>query len=231
VSVTDELTEAPAADGRSTRWDDHTAERRQRILDAATDLIQDAGDAVSVRDIADRAGVPRSVVYRIFRDRDDLDEQIRAVIVARLMTVVAPTLEPNGTIYVATNKAISTYVDWVSRNPRLHQFLGAGSAKRPTTGPRVGTGSRSAIARQMTSFLQQAAKKAGGDPTVAEPLAYGVVGLIDGAVNRWVNNPKTGVPADLVSRFLADSAWAILKSEASMMGISLTRRTRFIDVL
>lgn len=219
------------SDGRSTRWNDHTAARRQRILDAATELIQEAGDSVAVRDIADRAGVPRSVVYRIFRDRDDLDEQIRAVIVARLMTVVAPTLEPNGTIHVATTRAISTYVDWVSGNPRLHQFLGAGSAKRPTISPRVGAGSRSTIARQLTSFLQQAAKKSGGDPTVAEPLAYGVVGLIDGAVNRWVTNPKTKVPTDLVSRFLADSAWAILKSEASMMGISLTRRTRFVDVL
>jgi AcrR family transcriptional regulator len=231
VSVQEIAAGEPAADGRSTRWDDHTAERRQRILDAAIESIAESGDTVAVRDIADRAGVPRSVVYRIFADRDDLDEQVRAAIVERMMTVLAPTLEPNGTIHASVNEAATTYVAWVAKHPRLHQFLGTGSAKRRTTGSRVVTGTRSAIARQLTNLLQQVAKRTGSNPAAAEPLAFGLIGLVDGAVNRWVNNPRSKVSADELSRFLADSVWVVLRAEAAQLGVSLTRRTRYIDVL
>ncbi|WP_223162706.1 TetR/AcrR family transcriptional regulator [Nocardioides antri] len=220
------------ADGRSTRWDDHKAERRERILDAAIDLVARDGGAVAVRDIADAAQVPRSVVYRIFRDRDDLDEQLRTEIVVRLMDVMAPKLAPSGTVHEALTDAVTTYVDWVAGHPLLHQFLGTGSTKRRTTGSRVVTGTRTAIARHLTTLLQTAAAKTGADPTVAEPVAFGVVGLIDGAVNRWVHtDPAERAAVDVLASLLTESVWAVLQSQATGLGIRLTRRTRVSALL
>ncbi len=218
-------------DGRSTRWESHKARRRALILDAAVGLVGEHGGDVSVRDIADAAGIPRSVVYRIFRDRDDLDEELRSEIVSRLMSALAPTLTPSGTLREAIGDAVTTYVDWVTQHPLLHQFLGTGSAKRRTTSSRVVTGTRTAIARQVTAMLEAAATAADADPAIAEPMAFGLVGLVDGAVNRWVHGPGTGVPAEALSAFLTGSIWASLEQQSRAWGLTLTPDSRIIDLV
>lgn len=60
----------PKTEERPLRAD---AERnRRRILDAAAELIADRGLAVSMDEIADRAGVGVGTVYRRFPEREDL---------------------------------------------------------------------------------------------------------------------------------------------------------------
>ena len=67
---------AGKTDGRQLRWDSHNQARRQHILDAAIDVLADSepGAEVHVQQIADRAGLSRTVVYRHFADRADLDK-------------------------------------------------------------------------------------------------------------------------------------------------------------
>ncbi|MCL2584572.1 MAG: TetR/AcrR family transcriptional regulator [Streptosporangiales bacterium] len=217
-------------DGRSTRWDDHNADRRERILAAAIELVQQSGGDVAVRDIAERAGVPRSVVYRIFRDRDDLDEQLRTEIIGRLMRVLSPVLEPHGTIREAIDIAATTYVSWVSENPLLHQFLGFSPAKRTAPGSRVVSGTRIAVSRRLQALIEAGVTRAGGDPAIAEPLAFGVVGLVDGAVNRWVHRADGAFSAEQLSEFLAESIWVMLTTHGAHQGIVLTADTRASDL-
>lgn len=219
-------------DGRATRWDEHTAERRERILAAAVDLVDEVGHGVSVRDIAHAAGVPRSVVYRIFRDRDDLEAQLRAEIFARLVAVALPKLDPGSTAHSALTDAVTTYVEWVAAHPLLHHFLGTGAITRAAEGPRSATGSRSAVAQHVNQLLREAAARAGVDAALTDPVAYGVVGLIDGAVNRWVHsNPADRAPVDVLAELLTESVWAVLQSQATGLGIRLTRRTRVSALL
>lgn len=216
-------------DGRATRWDDHNADRRERILDAGVELVRQAGGAVAVRDISERAGVPRSVVYRIFRDRDDLDEQLRTEIMSRLMTVLSPVLEPQGTIRGMIDTAAMTYVTWVSENPLLHQFLGAGSARR-RTGSRTVAGSRFVASRRVQALIEAAMAKAGSESVLAEPLAFGLVGMVDGAVNRWVHRSDDRLSADALSGFLSDSIWTMLTTHGAAAGIVLTSDTCASDL-
>ena len=103
-----ETAASPQGDGRATRWEDHKAERRIRILEAAMDAINEDGPDGGVQQIANRADVPRSVVYRIFTDRGDLDEQLRGRIIERLMADLAPTLTPEGTVGEAIARAVET---------------------------------------------------------------------------------------------------------------------------
>ncbi|MDQ3576647.1 MAG: TetR/AcrR family transcriptional regulator [Actinomycetota bacterium] len=89
------------ADGRSTRWDAHKLQRRLEILDAAVAAIEQDGPHVGVKQIAERVGLPRSVVYRHFTGRADLDEQIRQRIIDGLMIRLTPTPHPDGTMLAA----------------------------------------------------------------------------------------------------------------------------------
>lgn len=211
-------------DGRDTRWDDHRAARHDGILAAAIEAIEADGGAIGVAAIAERAAVPRSVVYRLFENRDDLDEQIRTRIVDNLMADLAPALDPTGTVREAIGRATTGYVGWVATHPRLQQFLGTGSATRRRTGSRVVTGTRTAIALNLARLLDAEFAHLTGAPPPAgasQNLAFGIVGLVDGAVNRWVAHPESGSSADDLVDFLSDAVWSVLASHAERLGVPL----------
>lgn len=217
-------------DGRATRWDGHKNERRQLILQAAIAAIGESGGEIGVQQIADRAGLPRSVIYRIFKDRDDLDEQIRTQIVADCMAELTPTLTPEGTIEASIKRAIETYVQWVIEHPRLHQFLGTGSAARRTTNSRIVTGTKTAIGMHITKLIETAVAAAGADSRIAETMAFGIIGLVDGSVNRWVGHAQPNVTSADVVQFLTDSVFQILHTGALNAGLDVQRDLRIHDV-
>lgn len=190
-------------DGRDTRWTGHRAERRDQVLTAALTVIGREGPAVSVAAIGAEAGMPRSVVYRIFRSREDLDEQIRARITDELMAALSPALDPKGTIRESIELGAATYVGWVALHPHLHRFLGTGS-------PAV-TGTRTAIALRLALLLDTYAERFlddGPAPTGFNlNLAFGMVGLVDGVVNQWAARPEARSSLDDLTDFLSDALW------------------------
>ncbi|QNG20378.1 TetR/AcrR family transcriptional regulator [Rhodococcus triatomae] len=190
--------------------------------------IETEGPDVGVATVADRAGVPRSVVYRIFADRGDLDEQLRVRIIERLMEQLSPTLTPQGTIQEAIARAVSAYMRWIVEHPRLHQFLGTGSPSRRTTGSRVVTGTKTAIALHLTGLLEEVLVHLGGDGDAAEPLAFGIIGLVDVSVNRWITHPTVDSPE--LSAFLEVSIWQVLYANLRRMGIDLDPATPISDL-
>lgn len=218
-------------DGRATRWDDHKAERRELILAAAVDLVDESGHGVSVRDIAHAAGVPRSVVYRIFRDRDDLEAQVRAEIFQQLAAVALPQPDPSASILSAVTDAVTTYVEWVAAHPMLHQFLGTGAITRAEDDTQPATGSRSAVAQHVNQLVRRAGRRAGVDPGASGPIAYGVVGLVDGAVNHWAHSGRDRIEVGALAHLVVRSIWAVLESQASTFGVTLTPDTRISDLL
>lgn len=212
-------------DGRDTRWDDHRAQRRDTMLSTAIAEIEANGTEIAVAQIAAGAGIPRSVVYRLFRNREDLDEQIRTRIVEDLMSHLAPALDPEGTIREAIADGMGVYVGWVSRHPRLHEFLGLSQTATPGPGSRVVSGTRTAIAGYLAALLELQLGRLGAAsiPTgEAENVAFGVVGLVEGTVSHWISRPEDSrtSEADLIA-FLSDALWATLASAASRQGIAL----------
>ncbi|GAF49376.1 TetR family transcriptional regulator [Rhodococcus wratislaviensis] len=220
-----ETAASPQGDGRATRWEDHKAERRSRILEAAMDAINEDGPDVGVQQIANRADVPRSVVYRIFADRGDLDEQLRGRIIERLMADLAPTLTPEGTVGEAIARAVETYLRWIVEYPRLHQFLGTGSPSRRTTGSRVVTGTKTAIALQLSGLIATVLDTVAGNSDLAESLAFGLVGLVDASVNRWLSNPQPALGSDELAEFLEVSIWQVLHGNLARIGVTIDPST------
>ncbi|MFF4172288.1 TetR/AcrR family transcriptional regulator [Streptomyces sp. NPDC001744] len=212
-------------DGRDTRWTGHRAERRDQILTAALAVIGREGTPVSVAAIGAEAGVPRSVVYRIFRSREDLDEQIRARIADDLLASLYPALDPKGTIREAIELASATYAGWVAEHPRLHQFLGIGSPEHRLSGSRVVAGTRTAIALHLARLLDSYAEQMlGGGRAPAGftlNLAFGMVGLVDGVVDQWAARPGSRSSLDELTHFLSDALWGMLSGATPRLGLKL----------
>jgi AcrR family transcriptional regulator len=62
----------PPADSRLEPARRVSSDRRDHLLDAATELLADGDDAVSMDSVAERAGVSRPLVYKHFANRSEL---------------------------------------------------------------------------------------------------------------------------------------------------------------
>lgn len=213
------------SDGRTTRWTDHKVERREQVLEAAVAEIAEQGSGVGVQQIAARADIPRSAVYRIFADRSDLDEQIRARIIDRLMSDLAPALTPQGTVEQAIARAVDAYLGWIVDAPRLHQFLRTGSATRRTVGSRVVTETRTAIAVQLSDLLEALLRNLGKDATAAESIGFGLIGLVDASVNRWLGSSTPTTTSDQLAAFLTTSIWQVLDGNLRRLDVTIDPAT------
>ncbi|WP_405495892.1 TetR/AcrR family transcriptional regulator [Nocardia sp. NBC_00511] len=215
----------PAADGRSTRWNGHKARRRADMLDAALTVIEDNGTEISVQQIADRLHVPRPVVYRHFDGRADLDDAIRRHILDALLAELLPRLSPDGTVRDAVRGAVGTYVGWVARHPNLHRFLSAGDPP----GDAALAGARDRIGGRLADLFADALERFGIDRNRARPMAFGMVGFVDGVVNSWRAVPTLN--SEQVEGILTESVLSLLEGNARSLDVPLSRDTVVAELL
>ncbi|WP_232535423.1 TetR/AcrR family transcriptional regulator [Nocardia terpenica] len=218
-----------AVDGRSTRWDGHKERRRAEVLDAAVAVIEENGVDVSVQQIADRLSLPRPVVYRHFDGRTDLDEQIRRRILESLLSELMPTLRADGTVKDAVRGAVGTYVGWVERHPNLHRFL-TGDAREGDSSHAL-AGARSRIGGRLAEMFAASLARFGIDPNRARPMAFGILGFVDGVVNSWRADPTTTLTSDQIGAIVSGSVLAIFEGNARSLGVPLERDSLVSDLL
>lgn len=71
-------------------------ETRQRILDAALDLVAEAGfPALGINAVARRAGADKQLIYRYFGGLEDLTTAAGAEVAARLAAALTPVAGPS----------------------------------------------------------------------------------------------------------------------------------------
>src|SRR5689334_12540491 len=85
-------------DGRRLRWLAHNQARRRVIIDAAVRVLERAepGEDIQVQLIAEEAGLARTVLYRHFHDRVDLDLAVQQRICKDLGKELLPALSYDG---------------------------------------------------------------------------------------------------------------------------------------
>lgn len=206
-------------DGRQSRWDAHNRRRRQDIIDAALEVVEsgEPGAEFHVQQIAERAGLNRSVVYRHFADRADLDRAIQVQIGAGLSARLLPEVNLDGTVDEIIGRIVATYVTWVVEHPSLYAFVGTGG------GADEGV---AAVAETLVVVLGAAIDLLGvelGDDELASvpPLAHGLVGAVLGAVRRWVAQGAEEPAAERLAQLLADSVWYLLDGHARRLGLDI----------
>ncbi|NYD58782.1 AcrR family transcriptional regulator [Nocardioides marinisabuli] len=221
--MADDPTSRP--DGRQARWDRHNQERRQRILDAALSVVEagEPGAEVHVQQIADEAGLSRTVVYRHFADRADLDRAVQAEIVDALYAQLLPEVTLEGTIPQIVERIVATYVSWAVAHPALHRLAEQDSS---TNGPGPLTHGIERIALAVSELITTALELLDVEldeevrPAV-DPLVFGLVGAVFSAVRRWMAREEREPSAELMVSLVTDSVWYLVKGHARMLGVHL----------
>ena len=217
-------------DGRSTRWDQHRAQRRAELVNATIQAIRSHGAGVGMDEIAATAGTSKTVIYRHFTDRTGLyaavvehvDEHLR-ISLARALTrpaviaAVGGPADTDGTTSGGTvgrdvlEAAIDIYLDLVERDPALYRFIVAAPILDPDDNrSHLDAGGLPVrVTARMTEILDGGLGAAGHPTETAAIWAAALVGMVRAAADEWLR-PGSAVNgrsrAELCAT-LTDLAW------------------------
>ncbi len=215
------------------RWGEHNAERRRAIMSALLELIEECepGVEIPLQAIADRAGVKRSVIYRHFADRRDLDARTREFVVESYVDEVMPTLDPAESLRATIFRLIDTYVRLVAAHPRTHEWIERGPGSSDPSGQAIVTGTKAAIAKRIAFFFETGAAALGHSDPGIEVAAFAIVSMVDGAVTRWLQTRPAGWDVEGVSAMLTDSIRFLVDGHLRARGIEIDPDMPLNDLL
>lgn len=186
-------------DGRTTRWDEHNAQRRRDLVEATLRAIRQHGPGVGMEEVAAEAGTSKTVIYRHFGGRTGLYsavvESVHQFIWSHLQNHIAGTghMEPSALVRELTD----TYLALVERDPNIYQFvvtrpLGESPVEDPVTGITGRIGNEVADAFRVWLRANDL------DPRAANTWGHGVVGFVWAIADKWITTGHLRAREDIV---------------------------------
>lgn len=206
-------------DGRSTRWDPHRRERRLAIITAAIAAIEEHGPDALTGQIADRAGVPRTHVYRHFDGKQALDLAVSRHVALQIAQQIRSGLATRGSAYDVIRAAISQHLGWMEQHPNLYRFLAAHAYAVGATGSPAVDDAKAAFANELTTLLANYLRLFGLDTAPAERVIVGVVGMVDATAAWWLEHRD--IPRDDLTAALTQQVWLIIEATVRDLGLEL----------
>lgn len=202
-------------DGRRLRWTAHRASRRDAFVAAGAEAIDTFGPAASAEQIAGVAGVSRTVLYRYFRDREDLRQAIADHVVRAVLDSVLPTLalRADATPRRIIHSAVGEIVRWLDEHPNLYHFLRSrrsGASLDSVEGT---------LADNIATLLKTIMVIFGIDSEQAEPGAYGIVGFVESVGSWWLDHRT--MSRERLTDLITVGVWHLLDGTAREFGIEL----------
>jgi AcrR family transcriptional regulator len=206
---------ASPPDGRRLRWARHRAQRRTAFVDAGVRAIDQYGPAVSAEQIADEAGVSRTVLYRYFRDLEDLRQAIAEHVVDAVVGSVLPSLvlSPQATPRQIISGAIEVIIGWLDEHPNLYLFL-----RSRQVGPSLDA-VENTLADKVAALLKVVLVLFGLDSDEVAPGAYSIVGLVE-STGAWWLATRT-MSRERITEFICTSVWHLIEGIASAADLQI----------
>jgi AcrR family transcriptional regulator len=203
------------SDGRRLRWTEHRNQRRAAFVKAGAEAIDRYGPGASAEQIADAARVSRTVLYRYFRDREDLRQAIADHVVQAVLTSVQPKLQlsPASTPRQVITAAVGEIAAWLDEHPNLYRFLRgrqAGASLHSVEGT---------LADNVAALLRTVMVVLGIANEEAEPCAYGLVGFVEAAGAWWLDHRT--MSRERFVQLVSTGVWHVLEGTARDYGITL----------
>jgi len=208
-------------DGRSTRWSAHNDAQRERIITAAIALYDEGNLDASLQEIGSRAGLSRSVLYRQFEDRSDLERAVQQQILDGLLTRISDAIVLTGTVRETLRRAASTYIAWAAEHPRLHQLGDLDPAASGPLSRAIDRLSEQIAETMVVTFRLSGAEVSEADAAATDPLAHGLVGAVFATVRRWVHLGAKVPDVDHLTDLVVESTWAVIDVRLRAYGLRI----------
>ncbi len=208
--------DTPAVRRLGRRSSDHDS-RRERLVEAAIAAIEAEGPGVGTAKIAERAGLPRPHVYRVFASKDDLDAAVTRAVSADLRERVRPTMARPGTAAEIVRGVVAAFVTWASDHPQLYRFLAARQQTRATHRQRTG---RSRFLGEIVTAATAYLRSGDIDHEVPDGVLASLMGMVDAGIIWWLDHHDEDEVA-VVAR-LTRQALLILRDMLDELGLELS---------
>lgn len=96
----------------------------EKIFDAATDVFIEKGmDGARMQDIADRAGINKSLLHYYYRTKDHLFNAVYEMIAGQMFKKFAPVFDENISLEDKIRFFLREHIAFMQKNPRLPSFI------------------------------------------------------------------------------------------------------------
>lgn len=211
-------------DGRQLRWEQHKAQRRQQIIDAALEVILDnPGQDVHVQQIADRAGLNRTAIHRLFADRHDLDLEVQREICGRATDVFLSSVSLDRTPRQVVHGVVDGFVRWAVDHLAWVRFVERGV---PGSTVRPMDEAIADVVEQIELVIVGVAEVVGGaltedDRAMLDPWVTAMIGGGLDAVQRWVAREERRPGLETFVDLITDISFFQIEGLARQRGLPL----------
>lgn len=186
-----------------------------------------------MQQIAERAGLAKSVVYRQFSGRDDLDRRVRTAVAERFTDTLDEALNVAfGSIREILTRAVDTVVDWFENHQRLHDFLRKGPGIGDPDDLDAATALATAIAARTRGLVSGLAGVVGVvDEPAVDTMTFAIVSMVEATVTRWARDPAPALSRDALIATVAGYAWSLVDAVARDHDLTLDPDRPLLEVL
>ena len=208
-------------DGRSTRWEQHNAAQRARIVEAAIELIEANGDLPTLLEVGRSAGVSRSVLYRQFADRNDLESAVRVRGMEMFFEVFQPHLTLEGTVHQTLERCATAYVRFAMEHRYLHQRADQNPAEGSELQRSIDLVADQIAGLLVSSFRAGGAQVSDADVEATDPLTHGLINGVYATVRRWLARGGKVPDAEHLIALIVEAAESLIDSRARSYGLDI----------
>ncbi len=180
------------------------------------EAIRTVGASASMEQIASQGGVTKPILYRHFGDRDGLVAAIGERFGTALIERLGATLGGDAPEDLL-QRTVDGYLAFLEDDLELYTFL------MRQTGRADAAQSMGAlidvIGRQVAVVIGDQLRDNGLDAGGAEPMAFGIVGMVHHAGDWWIRNQT--MSRDALTTYLADLLWKGFSGMAAEAGVDV----------
>jgi AcrR family transcriptional regulator len=189
-------------------------------VEAALVAIARHGPETSTEQIAQQAGVARTRLYKHFTDAADLHRAIAHRVATLITAELEPVWSPSGSPMQMITMGVRTHLRWLTEHGNLYRYLSRHSLGAGTGSGDTITDIKTAIGLHLTGLFTDYLAAFGLPTERAEPAGFGIVGLVETASSRWLEDP-TQMTRDQLTLDLARWIWLMLDDVLRAGGVAL----------
>lgn len=183
-------------------------QRRSQLLHCARDLFATQGyHQTSMNDIAKVAGVTKPVLYQHFASKRELYRELLDDVGQALQDTIAKATADAAGPREQVEAGFGAYFRYVADNRSAYRLIFGSGTRRDPEFAAVALAVEATIADFVAAMIEVDEI----DPHHRQLLAYGVVGLAEGASRHWFTDSDAPVEPELLARQVAELAWAGLR--------------------